>query len=122
MKQVHAEPKGLAASGRGFGDREASETSKRVYEIDSETHRLRTALNDLRESVNDLAERLTPVLCEAEEKGDEGKCESKVTSPLAIEIQGSRHQVEAFAGTLRDILRRLELDYDGPQKTKAVDR
>ena len=121
MKQVHAEPKGLVASGRGFGDREASETSKRVYEIDSETHQLRTALNDLRELVNDLAERLTPVLSEAEDKG-EGKCESKVTSPLAIEIQGSRHQVEAFAGTLRDILRRLELDYDGTQKTKAMDR
>ena len=105
---------------KGFygGDTERLEApGKRQYEIDNECSQFNVALTACRDSVCELAERLTPFLSEPQDEG-EGKCDVKLSCPLAIEIQGWRHRAEAINSTVRDILRRLEVDQSASPKSK----
>jgi hypothetical protein len=100
-----------------LGKQSGSAGGKRQYEIDYECSQFNVALTTCRDVVYELAERLAPFLSEEQEDG-EGKCDPKLSCPLAIEIQGWRHRAEAINSTVRDILRRLEVDQRASPKDK----
>lgn len=101
----------------GMLGQQSNSTGKRLYEIDNECSQFNVALNTCRDMVCDLAERLEPFLSEQQEDS-EGKCDPKLSCPLAIEIQGWRHRAEAINSTVRNILRRLEVDRSESPKDK----